>query len=72
MASATRVTRLGEFSTIGRLFALGSCLKMTEVAQILGLLVSSQQVTESFFSKNRLGHILGAFFINSSGHPDRN
>jgi 2-keto-4-pentenoate hydratase len=29
---ATRVTRLGKFSTIGRLFTLGSVMKITEVA----------------------------------------
>jgi hypothetical protein len=33
MFEATRVTRYGEFSTIGWLFTLGSFLKMTEVAQ---------------------------------------
>jgi hypothetical protein len=30
-----RVTRLGEFSPIGRLFSLASLLKITEVAQLL-------------------------------------
>jgi hypothetical protein len=32
-----RVTRLGEFSPIGRLFTLGCVRKITEVAQIYGL-----------------------------------
>jgi hypothetical protein len=35
---STRATRLGEFSPIGRLFTLGSFLKIAQVAHILGLL----------------------------------
>jgi hypothetical protein len=31
------VTRLGEFSPIGRLFTVGCVLKIAEVAQIFGL-----------------------------------
>jgi hypothetical protein len=34
--SADRVTRLGELSPIGRLFTLGSFLKVTGVTQISG------------------------------------
>jgi hypothetical protein len=41
----TRVTRLGEFSPIGWLFTLGSFLKMTEVAQIFGLLFPNVSAT---------------------------
>jgi hypothetical protein len=33
-----RVTRLGEFSPVGRLFSLGTCLEITEIVQFLGLL----------------------------------
>jgi hypothetical protein len=37
-----RVTRLGEFSPVGRL--LGSFVKITEIAQIMGLLFSTVKV----------------------------
>jgi hypothetical protein len=36
-----RVIRLGEFSPIGRLFSMGSTLKITEVAQIFDHLLFS-------------------------------
>jgi hypothetical protein len=39
-----RVTRLGEFSPNGRLFTLGSGLKITEVGQISGLLFAALTV----------------------------
>jgi hypothetical protein len=42
--SIFRVTRLGEFSPFGRLFSLASLLKISEVAQILGLLFSTAPV----------------------------
>jgi hypothetical protein len=32
------LTTLGEFSPVGQMFTLGSVLKITEVAQIFGLL----------------------------------
>jgi hypothetical protein len=59
------VTRLGEFSPIGRLFTTGS-LSLTKESQILAI----------FFTKNNalaqkyiLGYILDDFSTNSSGHP---
>jgi hypothetical protein len=39
---------LGDFSPIGRLFALGISLKMTEVALMLGLLSSTVKVMRQF------------------------
>jgi hypothetical protein len=36
--STSSVTRLGEISSVGRLFALGSFLKVAKLAQIFGLL----------------------------------
>jgi hypothetical protein len=36
-----RVTRLGEFSPIGRLFIMGSGLKITEAVHIFGPLFST-------------------------------
>jgi hypothetical protein len=68
--TGTRVTRLCEFSPVGRVFTLGSFLKITEVAQILGQLFYTWQNVCSNFDKNVLGHIFGDFFTNSSGHPD--
>jgi hypothetical protein len=38
-----RVTRLGEFSPVGWL-SLGKFLKITEEAQIVGLLISKEKV----------------------------
>jgi hypothetical protein len=64
------VTSLGEFSPIVRLFYLGSLLKLSKVAQILGLCITTVQVTYVLIlTKNGLGYILVDFFINSSGHP---
>jgi hypothetical protein len=34
MSSGNRVTRLGDFSPVGRMFILGSFIKITEVAKI--------------------------------------
>jgi hypothetical protein len=41
-ADETSVTRLGEFSPFGRLFSLGSYLKISEVAHNFGLLLSTE------------------------------
>jgi hypothetical protein len=42
--SASRVTGLGEFSPIGRLFTLGLFLEIAKVAQVIGILFSTVQV----------------------------
>jgi hypothetical protein len=61
----SRVTRLGEFSPVGRLFTLGSVLKITEL--------HSADFWASFshgtgyvliFANNHLGYSLGYFFTN--------
>jgi hypothetical protein len=57
-----RVTRLGEFSHIVRLLSLDRFVKITEAAQILGLLFSTRQVMYSCRQN-------GDFFSHSSGHP---
>jgi hypothetical protein len=45
-------------------------LKNAEVEQIGGLLLSTVKVTNAFtLTKSGLGHILGDFLANSSGHP---
>jgi hypothetical protein len=62
-----RVTRLGDFSAIGRLFTLGGFfLKRTELAQFFVLLLQLWL----FLTKHGLGCVLGEVFTNSSGHPD--
>jgi hypothetical protein len=63
----TRVTRLGEFSPVGRLFAPGRFLKITKVAQIIVQFFHKLRV--NFLQGNGLGYILGDFFPSSSGHP---
>jgi hypothetical protein len=66
--TTTRVTRLGEFSPVGRLITLVIFVKMTEIAQIIGLHFSTVKVAYWFSQKN--GFIVGYFFTNASGHPD--
>jgi hypothetical protein len=55
---------LGDFSPLGRLFILGSSLKIKEKAQFL-FLFPRKKLTE-----NGLGYILGNISKNSSDHPD--
>jgi hypothetical protein len=57
------VTRLGQFSPIGRLFASGSFLK-TEVAQSFGHLFPPLKFYINFDQK-MWGDILACFFKNS-------
>jgi hypothetical protein len=49
---------------------LGSVLKNTEVATILGPAFSTVQDKSQFGQQNGLGYINGRIFINSSGHSD--
>jgi hypothetical protein len=69
-SAISRVTRVGEFLPIGRLFTLGSGLKITE-EYIFGLLFPRYLLHTYVFilSKNGFGSVLGDFFTNSSGHP---
>jgi hypothetical protein len=71
---STRVTRLGEFSPIWRLFSLDSFMEITVVAQKLGLLFprSKFYVYILIWAKNGLGYVLCDFFTNSSAHPALN
>jgi hypothetical protein len=57
----SRVTRFGVFSPVGRLFTLGSRLKMTEVVQILGLLFPQYKLRVDF-SKKWVGIHFGRLF----------
>jgi hypothetical protein len=50
------------------LHTLGSSLKIAEVVQILGLLVSTEKVMHQLGPK-WFCYIFGDFFANSSGHP---
>jgi hypothetical protein len=49
------VTRLGEFSPTGQLFALGRLFLMTEAAKIFGQLYSTGKKLCIIFDKNDLG-----------------
>jgi hypothetical protein len=59
------VTGLGEFSHIGRLYSLGSFLKMG--LNFCGYFFQSKN-NVSNLKKNDLGYTFGAFFKKSSGH----
>jgi hypothetical protein len=61
-----RVTKLGEFSPIGRLGTLGSFLKTKEIARIFGLLSPRKKSCALILTKNGLGYILGDLFTNPS------
>jgi hypothetical protein len=67
--NVVRVTRLGEFPSIGRLFTFGSFLKNTESALIFGPLFTTIKVLR-YFGQKLVGQRLGYFLINSSGHPE--
>jgi hypothetical protein len=62
------VTRLGEFSPIGRSLILGSFCKIAEVVRILGLLFPWYKLCINFYKK-WVGLYFGRFKKNSSGHP---
>jgi hypothetical protein len=62
-----RVTRLGEFSPIGR---LGNILG-NDGRSANSWATFCLETSYVFFGKNGLGNTLGDFFTNSSGHPDR-
>jgi hypothetical protein len=49
---------------------LGGFSKITELAQIFGLLFPQRSSYVFILAKNGLGYILGDFFTNSSGHPE--
>jgi hypothetical protein len=55
-----KVTRFGEFSSIGWLFALDSFSIIAKLVQIFGLLFPNVPVMH-FFDKNGMGYILGDF-----------
>jgi hypothetical protein len=65
----TRVTRLGEFSPVERLFTLGSIfLKITKVDKIFGAMYFVPCLRLSInFDQYWLGFV--RFFENSSGRP---
>jgi hypothetical protein len=66
---ASSVTKLGEFSPIGRLFSLGIFFENYKRANILVYFFRGLNF-ELILAQNGLGYILGEFFTNSSGHPD--
>jgi hypothetical protein len=60
---------LGDFFVYWQTVFFGSFLKITELAQILGILFSTRQVM--YWLRQKMGQAtFGAiFFQNSSGHP---
>jgi hypothetical protein len=64
-----RVTGLGKFSLNGRLFSLGSFVKITERVQVFWVIFFHGKINVFILSKNRLGNSLCDFVTNSSGHP---
>jgi hypothetical protein len=66
-----RVTGLGEFLEIGRLFALGSFLKITKMDKLhtCNFFSYRKSYLHIYFVKNGMGYNLGDFGTNSSGHP---
>jgi uncharacterized membrane protein len=69
MLQGDQIGRIFAYIGFWRLFSLARLLKMTEVAEIIGILISTVTVVHQFRHKNWLGCILGDFFTNSSGHP---
>jgi hypothetical protein len=61
-----RVTRLGEFSTIGRLFIFG---QFFENYPKFGSTIFLLQKSCIYFVKSGLGYSLRDFFTSTSGHP---
>jgi hypothetical protein len=43
-------------------------VKITEAAQIIGQICPWEKLCSKFSQKNGLGHVLGEFFTNASGH----
>jgi hypothetical protein len=68
---AIRVTRLGEFSPNGVVVYFWQFFLITEAARHFELLFFHDISGAYFLTKNGFGYILGHFFTNSSGHPDR-
>jgi hypothetical protein len=69
--TATRVTRLGEYLPVGWLFTLEEFFLNSGSKPNFGCFYY-KKVTFMYISITMgLGHILGDFLTNSSGHPDR-
>jgi hypothetical protein len=67
----SRVTRLDDFSPIGQWLTFEGFLKNTKVAQKTWTNFHSGNSSVLILTRNGLGYILGDFFTNSSGRPDR-
>jgi hypothetical protein len=67
-----RVTRLGEFSTIGRFFWGGADFNYIEKLPPIHVLLFFHGTSYVLILRKKLvGQILGDLFINSSDHPAR-
>jgi hypothetical protein len=58
-----RVTRLDDFSPIGRLFLFGQFLKITEEAKIMGVLFQRKNVV--YYDKKLVRLHFGRFFLQA-------
>jgi hypothetical protein len=67
---AVRVTRLGEFSPLGRLLTLGFIFENSRGGKTILAPFFHGKSCVLMLTENGLGHILGTFFTNLSGHPD--
>jgi hypothetical protein len=65
--ASRRVTKLCDFSPIGRLFSFYSFWTITGVAKTFCPFFHGEMYA-LILTKNGLGHILGDFFTTSSGH----
>jgi hypothetical protein len=63
------VTRLGEFSPIGRLFPSGSFFENYRNSTNNWATFFRYESCVLIFTRNGMGYILGDFFTNVSGHP---
>jgi hypothetical protein len=66
---AGRVTGLGEFSPIGRLFTLGCFFENYKISLNYWVTFFHGETCALTLTTNGLGYTLGDFFKNLSGHP---
>jgi hypothetical protein len=66
-----KVSRLGDFSPLGRLFTLGSFMEKTQLAQMCVLIISDIKVRINFDEKRVALHfgLLGTHFPLNLSYP---
>jgi hypothetical protein len=68
LAQGEQIGRIFAYICIGRVLSLSSLLKTRKRAKNIGLLFHGNRHT-FILTRHGLGHVLGIFFTNSSGHP---